>query len=114
MPTIFWRKLFVVKPCIVYLFVFIFGSIDYVTLNPDPPIKGQNLEIDFKGYLSETVPNGTVVELLVKYGVVKLLQKKFDFCDEIQKVDEICPIPEGDLTFHKQVELPKDIRKLLF
>jgi hypothetical protein len=95
-----------------YLFVFVF-SIDYVTLTPDPPVKGQDLNIDFKGYLSETVPNGTTVEILVKYGVVKLLQKKFDFCDKIQEVDESCPIPEGELTFHKVVELPKDIRKVI-
>ncbi|CAO3622561.1 unnamed protein product [Mucor hiemalis] len=84
-------------------------TIDYVTLNPDPPVKGQDLTIDFKGTLSETVPNGTVVEIIVKYGVVKLIQKKFDFCDKIQEVDEKCPIPEGDLTFNKVVALPKEI-----
>lgn len=74
-------------------------------------MKGQDLEIDFKGFLSETVPNGTVVEIQVKYGVVKLIQKKFDFCDKIQEMDESCPIPEGELTFNKVVALPKEIRK---
>ncbi|GAN04935.1 phosphatidylglycerol phosphatidylinositol transfer protein [Mucor ambiguus] len=84
-------------------------TIDYVALSPDPPVKGEDLQIDFKGYLSETVPNGTVVEIIVKYGVVKLIQKKFDFCDKIQEVDEKCPIPQGDLTFNKVVALPKEI-----
>jgi hypothetical protein len=43
---------------------------------------------------------------------VRLIQKKFDFCDKIQEVDEKCPIPEGDLIFNKVVALPKEIRKL--
>ncbi|CEP11702.1 hypothetical protein [Parasitella parasitica] len=84
-------------------------TIEYVALSPDPPVKGQDLEINFKGSLSEAVPNGTVVEIIVKYGVVKLIQKKFDFCDKIQEVDEKCPIPEGELTFNKVVALPKEI-----
>ncbi|RCI03316.1 Phosphatidylglycerol/phosphatidylinositol transfer protein [Rhizopus stolonifer] len=84
-------------------------SIDYIGLSPDPPVKGQDLQIDFKGYLSETVPNGTVVDIIVKYGVVKLIQKTFDFCDKIQEVDEKCPIPQGELTFTKVVSLPKEI-----
>lgn len=83
--------------------------IDHVYLTPDPPVKGQDLEIDFKGYLSESVPNGTTVDISVKYGVVFLLKKKFDFCDKIQEVDEKCPIPEGELTFNKVVTLPKEI-----
>lgn len=86
-------------------------SIDYVTLSPDPPVKGEDLTIGFKGYLSETVPNGTTVQVIVKYGVVRLLQKKFDFCEKIEEVDEKCPIPKGELTFTKVVALPKEIRK---
>ncbi|KAI8990346.1 ML domain-containing protein [Pilobolus umbonatus] len=84
-------------------------TIDYVYLNPDPPVKGEDLTIDFKGYLSESVPNGTTVEVVVKYGLVQLIKKKFDFCDKIQEVDEKCPIPEGELTFTKVVALPKEI-----
>ncbi|KAI8878543.1 hypothetical protein K501DRAFT_258368 [Backusella circina FSU 941] len=84
-------------------------TIDYIHLNPDPPVRGQDLEIDFKGFLSESVPNGTTVEIMVKYGVVKLIQKKYDFCDVIQQVDEKCPIPEGTLRLHKVVSLPKEI-----
>ncbi|KAI8375323.1 ML domain-containing protein [Choanephora cucurbitarum] len=84
-------------------------SIDYIGLNPDPPVKGQDLQIDFKGYLSETVPNGTYVQIVVKYGVVRLIQKKFDLCEKIEEVDEKCPIPQGNLEFTKVVALPKEI-----
>jgi hypothetical protein len=87
------------------------SSIDYVNLSPDPPVKGQKLNIDFKGQLSETVPEGTTVDIIVKYGVVRLLTKRFDFCEQIKNVDETCPIPEGELAFTKDVDLPKEIRK---
>lgn len=57
------------------------------------------------------MPEGTSVLVQVKYGVVQLIKKKFDFCEEVKKVDEECPIPAGDLVFTKQVGLPKEIRK---
>ncbi|KAG2199247.1 hypothetical protein INT47_010622 [Mucor saturninus] len=92
-------------------------TIDYVTLSPDPPVKGEELTIDFKGYLSETVPNGTTVQVIVKYGVVKLIQKTFDFCEKIEEVDEKCPIPQGELSFtkgkytvHAEVKTPEEKR----
>ncbi|KAG0742039.1 hypothetical protein G6F57_006530 [Rhizopus arrhizus] len=87
-------------------------TIEYIRLNPEVPVKGKNLEIEFKGYLSEQVPEGTQVEIVVKLGLVQLLKRKFDFCDKIQEIDEKCPIPEGEVTFHKEVELPNQIRKL--
>ncbi|CDS07375.1 hypothetical protein LRAMOSA01324 [Lichtheimia ramosa] len=80
-----------------------------ITLHPDPPLKGETLTIDFKGELKEEVPEGTTVLVQVKYGVVQLLKKTFDFCQEVKKVDEKCPIPAGDLVFTKQVDLPKEI-----
>ncbi|EIE81459.1 hypothetical protein RO3G_06164 [Rhizopus delemar RA 99-880] len=84
-------------------------TIEYIRLNPEIPVRGKNLEIDFKGYLSEQVPEGTQVEIVVKLGLVQLLRKRFDFCDKIQEIDEKCPIPEGEVTFHKEVELPNQI-----
>ncbi|KAG1190194.1 hypothetical protein G6F36_003308 [Rhizopus arrhizus] len=69
-------------------------TIEYIRLNPEVPVKGKNLEIEFKGYLSEQVPEGTQVEIVVKLGLVQLLKRKFDFCDKIQEIDEKCPIPE--------------------
>lgn len=86
--------------------------IDYINLNPDPPQKGETLTIDFKGVLSEEVPEGTVAEVTVKFGVVQLIKKKFDLCKEIKNIDEECPIPAGPLELTKSVDLPKEIRKL--
>ncbi|KAI8984331.1 ML domain-containing protein [Mycotypha africana] len=84
-------------------------KIDYINLNPDPPLRGTDLEIEFKGFLKETVPEGTKVQIMVKFGVVRLLQKEFDFCDKIQEIGEKCPIPKGELKFKKVVSLPREI-----
>ncbi|KAI8064658.1 MD-2-related lipid-recognition domain-containing protein [Gongronella butleri] len=84
-------------------------EIDYINLNPDPPVRGEILKIEFKGNLKEQVDDGAYVLITVKYGLVQLLKKKFDFCEEIVKVDEQCPLEKGKLVFNKDVELPKEI-----
>ncbi|KAI7862049.1 ML domain-containing protein [Spinellus fusiger] len=81
-----------------------------ITLTPDPPVKGQLLTVDFSGFLKEPVENGTYIDVAIKYGLVQIIHKRFDFCNEVaDKVDEACPIPEGPLVFHKEIELPKEI-----
>ncbi|KAI8373157.1 ML domain-containing protein [Radiomyces spectabilis] len=84
-------------------------EIDYITLDPDPPMRGQNLTIDFKGTLSKEVPEGTVAHVEVKFGRISLLRKDFDLCHEIENLEEHCPIPKGELVFTKQVTLPSQI-----
>ncbi|KAG2217556.1 hypothetical protein INT45_006723, partial [Circinella minor] len=87
-------------------------TIKEIKLNPDPPRAGEKLTVDFKGTLKEDVSDGTTIEVTVKYGVVQLIKKKFDFCDEASKIDEECPIKKGELNITKDVDLPKEIRKL--
>ncbi|KAI9278852.1 ML domain-containing protein [Phascolomyces articulosus] len=84
-------------------------TIKDITLNPDPPRAGEKLTVDFEGTLKEDVPEGSIVEITVKYGVVQLIKKKFDFCQEADKVDEECPIKAGELVITKDVDLPKEI-----
>ncbi|KAF9373047.1 Phosphatidylglycerol/phosphatidylinositol transfer protein [Podila verticillata] len=84
-------------------------QIKYININPDPPARGQNLTIDAMGVLSKDVLHGATIELLVKTGVIKLLQKKLDFCDEAAKIDKNCPLLAGDQFLQHTVELPKEI-----
>ncbi|KAF9184689.1 Phosphatidylglycerol/phosphatidylinositol transfer protein [Haplosporangium sp. Z 767] len=84
-------------------------KIDYVNLNPNPPIKGEVLQIDAKGYLSEDIVEGAVINIIVKLGLVKLLVKQFDFCEESVKVNKPCPLLAGDQYLNHSVELPKEI-----
>ena len=78
-------------------------------LDPDPPKKGQNLHIEFEGWLSEEIEEGAYIDVIVKYGVVKLLQKKFDLCEQAKEIDKECPLPSGAFAFIKDVDLPKEI-----
>ncbi|KAF8943869.1 Phosphatidylglycerol/phosphatidylinositol transfer protein [Haplosporangium gracile] len=78
-------------------------------LNPNPPLKGEVLVIDAEGFLKEDVVQGAVINLIVKIGLIKLLTKKLDFCEESAKIDKPCPLKAGEQFLHHEVELPKDI-----
>ncbi|KAF8981014.1 Phosphatidylglycerol/phosphatidylinositol transfer protein [Entomortierella lignicola] len=84
-------------------------KIKYVYLNPNPPVKGKVLTIDAKGFLSDRIIEGATIDIIVKMGVVKLLTKTFDFCEESVKVDKPCPLEAGDHYLNHSVELPKEI-----
>ncbi|GJJ75634.1 hypothetical protein EMPS_07992 [Entomortierella parvispora] len=84
-------------------------KIDYVNLDPNPPQKGQVLNIDAKAFLKENVVEGAKIFLTVKVGVIKLLTKELDFCEESVKVDKPCPLLAGEQTLKHSVELPKEI-----
>lgn len=49
--------------------------------------------------------------IINQYGVVKLLQKRLDLCEQAKEIDRECPIPAGEFTFTKSVDLPNEIRK---
>ncbi|CAG8470906.1 10368_t:CDS:2 [Diversispora eburnea] len=84
-------------------------DIKYIHITPDPPLKGKEVDIDAAGYLKETVDKGSYIDIVVKYGLVKLLHKRLDLCEEIQKVGKQCPLEQGDQVLQHTVELPKEI-----
>ncbi|KAF9319647.1 Phosphatidylglycerol/phosphatidylinositol transfer protein [Podila horticola] len=84
-------------------------QIEYIDINPDPPARGKNLTIDARGILHGDVVEGAKISILVKLGLVKLLQKELDFCEEAAKVDKNCPLLAGPQELHHTVELPKEI-----
>jgi len=49
------------------------------------------------------------VHLQIKYGLITIIKQTLDLCDNVEKVDMKCPIEKGDITFEKEVELPKQI-----
>jgi len=83
--------------------------LDYIHLNPAQPLRGQSIHVEASGTLSEPVVNGTTVDVLVKMGVVQILKKTFDVCEEIQKVDRSCPVPEGEVKFERDIEIPNEV-----
>ncbi|KAG0284655.1 Phosphatidylglycerol/phosphatidylinositol transfer protein [Linnemannia gamsii] len=84
-------------------------TIDYVNINPNPPLKGEILTIDAKGTLADDVVEGAKIFLVVKLGLIKLLTKELDFCEESAKIDKPCPLKAGDQYLYHEVELPKEI-----
>jgi len=48
-------------------------------------------------------------DTLRRVGVIKLLTKELDFCEESVKVDKPCPLLAGEQTLQHSVELPKEI-----
>ena len=45
----------------------------------------------------------------VRYGYIKLLEKTFDLCEEIQNVDLTCPVAAGAQSLAKTVEIPDEV-----
>ncbi|KIM24149.1 hypothetical protein M408DRAFT_244127 [Serendipita vermifera MAFF 305830] len=82
-----------------------------ITISPDPPKPGQDLEVTVKGRVKERLEEGTYADVLVKIGIIKLLQKRFDVCEEARNANATiqCPVEPGDYTLVQTVALPKEI-----
>lgn len=65
-------------------------------------VAGEELTIEATGTLDKPIVDGATANVLVKLGAVRLLQKKFDLCDELDKnkedVEIQCPIKKGPQT----------------
>ncbi|KAF9998689.1 Phosphatidylglycerol/phosphatidylinositol transfer protein [Modicella reniformis] len=84
-------------------------KVEYVNIDPNPPRKGQPLTIDGGGYLQEDIVEGAEIEVVVKLGLIKLLTKRFNFCEESVKVGKPCPIVAGKQSLKTSVDLPREI-----
>jgi len=84
-------------------------AVDFVDVAPNPPKRGHPLVINAKGHLSETVVQGSYIDMVVKYGVIRLLAKRFDLCEEAAKIDKECPIEQGELFLNQTADLPNEI-----
>ena len=81
-------------------------EISSLEISPNPPQKGQNLTIIASGIVKEDIAAGARVQVVVKYGLIKLLATELDLCEQTEKVDLSCPIQAGELTLQREVELP--------
>ncbi|KAG8990854.1 Phosphatidylglycerol/phosphatidylinositol transfer protein [Tulasnella sp. 427] len=91
-------------------------QIESLTVSPDPPEPGQNLTITAVGRATKTIEDGAYADVTVKLGLVKLLQKRFNICEEAKNADADvqCPVDEGRHTVVQTVELPKEIPRAKF
>jgi len=89
-------------------------DIKKITIDPNPPVPGQNLHIEVEADVKQRIEEGAQIWVEVKLGYIVLIRKTFDFCEEIKKIDLECPIEKGPLKVSKDEQLPKEIPPGLF
>ena len=58
---------------------------------------------------TDKVEEGAFVWLTVKFGLIRIIYKKEDLCEQMKNIDTDCPIEKGKVVITKVVELPKQI-----
>ncbi|KAH9471585.1 hypothetical protein Pst134EA_005477 [Puccinia striiformis f. sp. tritici] len=82
-----------------------------VEIDPNPPKVGQNLTVRATGTIRRLIEDGAYAVVTVNVGLVRLLQKTFDVCEELRKADVSlqCPMEPGDFDIAYEITLPKEI-----
>ncbi|KAN0125165.1 ML domain containing protein [Russula decolorans] len=91
-------------------------QIESISVSPDPPKPGQNLTVTVEASALEEVEEGAYADVEVKLGLIKLLHKEFDLCQEARnaETDVQCPVEKGHYVVEQTVALPKEIPKAKF
>ncbi|KAF9015274.1 ML domain-containing protein [Cyathus striatus] len=86
-------------------------QIDSISVTPDPPKPGQDMTVTVVGSTSVEIEYGAIADVTVKMGLIKLLKKTFDICDEARNANASvqCPVQPGKYTVEQTVSLPKEI-----
>ncbi|ORX40120.1 ML domain-domain-containing protein [Kockovaella imperatae] len=87
-----------------------------IKVSPDPPVPGKNLTVTVDAEVLQVIEDGAYVDVTVKLGLIKLLQKEFDVCEEAKNANATvqCPVQKGPYSVSQTVELPKEIPKAKF
>lgn len=84
-------------------------DIEEVNISPNPPIPGTNLTISARGTLKTDLVDGSYVDVLVRYGFIVLVNKRYDLCELLPEVELECPVKAGYLRLERTVELPEEV-----
>ncbi|KAJ7597120.1 ML domain-containing protein [Mycena floridula] len=86
-------------------------EITSIKVSPDPPKPGQNLTVTVSAEVLEPIEEGAYADVVVKLGLIKLLTKTFDICEEARNANASvqCPVGRGHYTIQETVALPKEI-----
>ncbi|KAF8832417.1 hypothetical protein HHX47_DHR1001974 [Lentinula edodes] len=85
--------------------------IQSIEISPDPPLPGKPLTVKVTGTASEVIEEGATADVTVKLGLIKLLSKTFDVCEEARNANASvqCPVEKGQYVVEQTVDLPKEI-----
>ncbi|PWY97105.1 hypothetical protein BCV70DRAFT_196063 [Testicularia cyperi] len=86
-------------------------DVESITVSPDPPVPGRNLTVRAKGSIKDNVSDGTFADVVVKLGLIRLLARRFDVCEEARanNADLQCPLSPGSYELEHTVALPREI-----
>ncbi|KAG8688405.1 Phosphatidylglycerol/phosphatidylinositol transfer protein [Ceratobasidium sp. 394] len=91
-------------------------KIKSIEVSPDPPKPGKDLTVTVAGRVDTQIEEGAYADVVVKLGLIKLLQKRFDICEEARSnnISVQCPIEKGDYNVTHTVSLPREISPAKF
>ncbi|WP_030690326.1 ML domain-containing protein [Streptomyces globisporus] len=85
-------------------------QISGVTVTPDPPKPGADAKLTIRGTVQAAVEDGASIDVTVKLGLIKLLQKRFDLFEELRNGSptsgwSVTPDPAGGPIKPGEIEL---------
>ncbi|KDN38948.1 hypothetical protein K437DRAFT_228298 [Tilletiaria anomala UBC 951] len=85
--------------------------VDSIDVTPDPPKPGRNMTVRGTGVVRSLIDEGSYVDVVVKIGLIKLLSRRFDLCEEAKNANAQvqCPIKPGTYDIEQTVALPREI-----
>ncbi|KAF8140185.1 ML domain-containing protein [Boletus edulis] len=91
-------------------------QIKSIKISPDPPKPGHDLTVTVSATAVGTIEEGAYADVSVKLGLIKLLTKQFDVCEEARSANATvqCPVQEGDYEVSQTVALPGEIPRAKF
>ncbi|CAE6454039.1 unnamed protein product [Rhizoctonia solani] len=91
-------------------------QVQSIKLSPDPPQIGKDLTITARGVVTRKIEDGAYADVTVKLGLVKLLHKQFDICEEARNnnVTVQCPVEPGEYEVVQTVQLPRETPRAKF
>ncbi|CEG68622.1 hypothetical protein RMATCC62417_04845 [Rhizopus microsporus] len=92
--------------------------LESIKVLPEYVKPGENVTVIVKGIATERIEDGAYADVTVKVGLVKLLHKQFDICEELKNnrdnVNIQCPIEKGPIEIKATAALPKEIPRAKF
>ncbi|KAJ3099951.1 Phosphatidylglycerol/phosphatidylinositol transfer protein [Phlyctochytrium bullatum] len=80
-----------------------------IALTPDPPRRGKPLTVEVIGETTEDVTEGAYADVVAKLGVIKLVDRRLDLCEEIKQINRECPVEKGHQEIVHTVDIPKEV-----
>ncbi|KAL4064906.1 ML domain-containing protein [Scleroderma yunnanense] len=91
-------------------------QLESISVTPDPPQPGKELTVTAVGTATDVIEDGAYADVVVKLGLVKLLSRTFDVCQEARTANTSiqCPVQKGKYTVVQSVVLPREIPRAKF